>query len=59
VFAVRQPDKAGKLFVVSAWTDEYCAKYEAARWTQDLKEDWDYVPAVLVVEENDDAPTTE
>lgn len=51
VFAVRNAQRE----FVSAWTDEYDAKFEAARWSQDRKEDWDYVPAELVVEDGEAA----
>lgn len=51
VFAVRRTDQKQRRRVVSAWVDEYSAKFEADRWAQDFKEDWDYVPATLVLEE--------
>jgi hypothetical protein len=53
VFAVRRTDQKGRRRVVSAWVDEYSAKFEAERWSQDFKEDWDHVPATLVLEEGD------
>lgn len=47
----------GEGTVVSAWSDVYHAKFEADRWTYDLKENWSYVPATLVLEEDDDEAT--
>lgn len=47
----------GEGTVVSAWADVYGAKFEADRWSYDLKENWTYVPATLVLEEDDDEAT--
>ena len=52
VFIVRRPVKHTAedypvMEPVSAWVDEYDAKYEAARWSENYKEDWDYVPGTL------------
>ena len=41
--------------VLSAWPNEYAAKFEAQRWEQDLKVTHDYVPGVLILEEVTDA----
>jgi hypothetical protein len=59
MYAVRKQAPDGVMLIVSAWSDAYDAKYEAARWEQDYKIHFDYVPATLVLrgedEENDDA----
>jgi hypothetical protein len=50
IYAVRAKDPGtGKMIVVSAWTDVYRAKFEAARWEQDLKTPYDYVRATLIL----------
>jgi hypothetical protein len=60
---VSEPEEAVHVFIVrkftqgpeqkpeilSAWTDEYAAKYEASRWEQDSKIKHDYVRGSLVV----------
>jgi len=47
MFMVRRPNEKGELRPVSAWVDEYSAKFEADRWSYDFKEDWDYVQATV------------
>jgi hypothetical protein len=54
VYVVRRP-LHGERVVVSAWPDEYAAKFEANRWSQDYKEDWDYVEGSLYTEDDPDA----
>jgi hypothetical protein len=48
VFVVRQK-VGGEWQIVSAWVDEYAAKHEALRWTQDTKVPHDYVPGKVVL----------
>lgn len=52
-FPVHAVVKADGTFV-SAWADIYHAKFEAERWSYDLKESWTHVPATIVLEEDDD-----
>jgi hypothetical protein len=47
---------------LSAWPDEYAAKYEASRWEQDSKMPHDYIEGILLVkvkEEVDGVATEE
>jgi len=48
MFMVRRPNEKGELKPVSVWVDEYCAKFEADRWSYDFKEAWDYIPVVVI-----------
>jgi hypothetical protein len=48
MFMVRRPNEKGELRPVSAWVDEYSAKFEADRWSYDFKETWDYIPATVI-----------
>lgn len=55
---VRRLDAEGPV-TLSAWPDEYTAKYEASRWEQDSKQPHDYVEGILLVkmkEEEDGVP---
>ena len=50
VYVVREKNE-GEVKVLSAWSDVYAAKYEAARWEQDSKIEHDYIEGVLEIED--------
>jgi hypothetical protein len=47
-YIVRRYDP-DRVEILSAWPDEYSARYEADRWSQDSKVNHDYVKGSLVI----------
>ena len=52
-YIVRRKEVDGHT-ILSAWPDEFEAKYEAARWEQDSKVSHDYIEGVLLTERVED-----
>jgi hypothetical protein len=55
VYAVMRETRDGTWEVVSAWTDEYDARYEVARWEQDSKAPYAYVKGTLLIGGEDES----
>jgi hypothetical protein len=48
VYVVGRHDPDG-VEILSAWPDEYHARYEADRWSQDSKVTHEYIKGILVI----------